>query len=106
MNRGIQRERAVAAVLRRHGYLVASLRHEFGAGDLLAVSAHTNGSVPPLLVEVKGTTDYPWRSTWGPQQRALMLQAGLQWGLEPMLAWWPPHLQGGPIWLTAEDWPA
>lgn len=101
-SRGIQRERAVAAVLRKQGYLVASLRHEFGAGDLLGVSPNGHG---PLLVEVKGTMDLPWRSTWGPEQRRLMLTAAVQWGVEPILAWWPPHLVGGPIWVPADEWP-
>lgn len=60
----------------------------------------------PLLVEVKGTKDYPWRSTWGPDARALMIEAGVTYGVEPILAWWPPSLRGGPIWLPVEDWPA
>lgn len=60
----------------------------------------------PLLVEVKGTTEYPWRSTWGPDRRAEMIEAGVTWGVEPMLAWWPPSLRGGPMWLPVEDWPA
>lgn len=93
----------MAAVLRKQGYLVSSLRHEFGAGDLLAVSPNGHRD---LLVEVKGTLDPPWRSTWGPKERQLMRVAESRWDVEPILAWWPPHLVGGPIWVPQEDWPA
>ena len=57
--RGSPRERAVAAVLRDLDYLVGSLRHTGGAGDLLAHHRQKRG----LLVEVKATTDLPWRSS-------------------------------------------
>ncbi len=108
VGRGNQRERAVAQVLRDFGYLVSSRRHEGGAGDLLAAAptflkSHTPN--PLLLIEVKGTSDVPWRSTFGPEARAEMIEAGLNYGVQPLLAWWPPSLRGGPIWLPVEDWP-
>lgn len=97
-------------MLRDYGYLVASLRHVGGPADLLAIA--TVQTTPqsslikrPLLIEVKGTTDYPWRSSWGPERRAEMTEAGKRYWLEPMLAWWPPGLRGGPMWIPAEDWP-
>ena len=100
--RGNQREQAVARLLREYGYLVASLRHVGGPADLLALPPFFVGR--PLLVEVKGTTDYPWRSTWGPDRRAEMIEAGVKYSVEPLLAWWPPG--HGPIFLPVEDWPA
>ena len=97
--RGSPTERAVAAVLRDLDYLVGSLRHTGGAGDLLAHHRQKRG----LLVEVKATTDLPWRSSFGPDKRAEMIEAGVYFGVEPILAWWPPRL--GLVWLSVEDWP-
>jgi hypothetical protein len=108
MSRGNSTENRVAQVLRDAGYMVASRRHEPGPGDLLAwrVMLTWAGSfLPPLLVEVKGTLDPPWRSTWGAARRREMLEAKITHGVEPILAWWPPYLRGGPIWLPPEDWP-
>jgi hypothetical protein len=112
--RGNQREQAVARILRELGYLVASLRHVGGPADLLALPGQPEDQLAgfniywepdiPLLVEVKGTTDYPWASSWGPSRRAEMIEAGVKWNVEPVLAWWPPN--HGPIWLPVEDWPA
>ncbi|MGH2761427.1 MAG: hypothetical protein ACRDLD_02415 [Thermoleophilaceae bacterium] len=88
-------------MLRAAGYLVASRRHEGGAGDHLAI--HPVHS--PLLVETKGTGDLPWRSTFGPLARQALTQTADAFGAEPLMAWWPPGLKCGPIWLPAEDWP-
>jgi hypothetical protein len=105
MNRGLGRERRVASLLREAGYLVASLRHFKGAGDLLAIAPYERAFWPnPLIIEVKGTTEAPWRSTFGPADRHAMIEAGKAYGAEPLLAWWPTGL-GGPIFLTPEDWP-
>lgn len=121
-SRGNQREQAVARILRDLGYLVASLRHVGGPADLLAISPHfltkhRNVGLSlrqlawqhrPLLVEVKGTTRIPWHDGDGfsPNRRAEMIEAGVSHNVEPMLAWWPPGLRGGPMWLPVEDWPA
>jgi Holliday junction resolvase len=107
--RGTGAERKTARLGKELGYLVSSLRHFGGAGDQLwtpSVDAITvrKGNTP-LLIEVKATLDPPWRSTWGPDDRRAMLQAGKRYLAEPMLAWWVPYLNGGPIWLPAEDWP-
>lgn len=122
-SRGTQRERAVATLLGELGYLVASLRHFGGPGDLLAVATAEIREAPathafaglevitqhrPLLVEVKGTTDVPWKDYkgFGRPRRDEMILAGIKWGVEAILAWWPPSLRGGPIWLPVEDWPS
>lgn len=115
--RGIGRELQVAEVLRDLGYLVASRRHEPGPGDHLAVypglgqhlSSRALFRYRPLLVETKGTVQVPWSAggdCFGPDERAALIHAGLEWNVEPVLAWWPPSLRGGPIWLPVEDWPA
>ena len=121
--RGNATEQAVERLLRALGYLTASRRHFGGAGDILALppSALMTPDIGtralrdvfgvPLLVEVKGTRDYPWASTWGPAARAAMIAAGELYGLEPLLAWWPPGITpasrgGQPMWIPAEDWPA
>ncbi len=108
-NRGSPRENAVAQVLRDFDYLVASRRHEPGAGDLLAAAPAARYWTMPhwlLLIEVKGTRDVPWADTkgFGPERRRELLETARKWNVEPMLAWWPPHL--GLIWLPASDWPA
>lgn len=105
-NRGLARERQVAQIGTALGYLVSSLRHFGGPGDQLWTPQWTSpDQLKPLLVEVKGTTDVPWWSTWGPDDRAAMIEAALVYCLEPICAWWPPRL-GAPIWLPVEDWPA
>jgi hypothetical protein len=103
-SRGTERERRVVNVLRGLNYLPASLRHLKGPGDILAIPLATDGH-RPLLVEVKGTTDLPWASTWGPEERGAMLLAGDVWNVEPILAWYPPGLRDGPIWLDETQWP-
>jgi hypothetical protein len=103
-SRGTERERRVFNVLRDLNYLTGSLRHFRGPGDLIAFPPAHRGQ-RPALIEVKGTTREPWRAGWGPQERGAMLLAGDVWGVEPLLAWWPPGLRYGPMWLTEEDWP-
>lgn len=102
--RGNRRERQVEQLLRGLGYCTSSRRHVEGPGDLLALAPVVQRH-PPLLVEVKATTDPPWRSDWGPVERGAMMLAADAWGVEPILCWWPPGLVGGPVWLTPDDWP-
>lgn len=106
MSRGTQREQWVEQALRDLNYLTASRRHLEGPGDVLALPLAYTGH-RPLLVEVKSTTDYPWRSTWGPQERGALLLAADVYGAEAMLAWWPPGVgrASGPLWLPPTDWP-
>lgn len=104
-SRGTQRERAVDQILRDLLYLTSSRRHLPGPGDILAVPLAHQGH-GSLLVEVKGTLDYPWNDTkgFGQQRRGELLLACDIYDLEPMLCWWPPHLSA-PVWLPASDWP-
>lgn len=107
--RGTPAERKVAQLGRALGYLVSSRRHEAGPGDQLWLPPVRPGmrlswDVQPLLIEVKNTTDPPWRSTWGNQERIELIAWAERWGCEPILAWLPPGL-GGIVWLPPEDWP-
>lgn len=111
MARGHRHENLTAAYLRSAGYLVASRRHEPGPGDLLAWTPHVapNGGrrlveVPPLLVEVKNTGRGPFQELTPPDRRDLLM-AEEDYGVEPILCWWPPSSSLGPFWIPAEDWP-
>lgn len=107
---GTPAEQRVARLGVSLGYLVSSRRHQGGAGDLLwtptvpaAMDATRSGQ--PLLIEVKATGDLPWRSKFGPDAREAMLAAGVRYGVEPILAWLPPGIGDGIVWLPPEDWP-
>lgn len=109
MARGLDAERRTAGVLRAAGHLVASRRHEAGPGDLLAWTPNVplNGGrrlvdVPPLLIEVKHTLQ-PFGHFGGVDRRD-MLQAAEDYGVEPILAWWPPGSRIL-IWIPPEEWP-
>lgn len=106
---GIAREREVASYYRGRGYLVASRRHEPGAGDLIAIpSAILQRADNPewstlsgLLVEVKATRR-PFER-FGPDDRRALLELALEYGLEAMLAHWPAH--GSLELMGPGDWP-
>lgn len=108
MNLGNPAENRTAAILLAHDYLPASRRHMAGPGDLLAVpknGAHVKRRA--LLVEVKRTTDGPFK-TFGPEDRDAMISAGVRYGVSPLLAWYGipgPIGTAYPIWLPVEDWP-
>lgn len=98
---GHARERAVAKYYRTFGYLVASLRHTPGPGDLLVIAPATEGG-RTWLVEVKANAAGPW-SHYGPVDRARLAHAARVYGIEAVLAWWPA---GGPLELYPEHvWP-
>lgn len=105
--RGIEIERKVARLGVELGFLVSSRRHVAGPGDQLWLptrpGVRRHGSGRPLLIEIKATLDPPWRSDWGPGERAALIEAEVEYEVEPMLCWWPPNL--GPVWLPREDWP-
>lgn len=114
--KGTRRERQIAQIGRDFGYLVSSRRHEEGPGDQLwapklrlpLASEWPHPARCPLLIEVKGTVEAPWSAgggCFGPDERAAMIEAGVQYGVAPLLAWWPPGLSA-PVWLPVEDWPA
>jgi hypothetical protein len=106
VNFGNQYENRTAEILRAHGYLVASLRHSAGAGDLLALPQWVE-DFKPLLIEVKGTRAGPWMN-FRVNDREAMLEAAYDYGVEPMLAWYGikgPVRDAQPVWLPSEDWP-
>lgn len=120
MPRGVRQGNAVevkvAKMLEAEGWIVGSRRHTGGAGDLLAVRRFYAKSDPfgnvtdqdaPFhevrLIEVKATTQVPWRSTFGPVVRQAMIEAAEKIGACPWLVWWPPR--GELKWISASDWP-
>ena len=98
-------ERRVQARLEFLEYLVSQRRHVGGAGDLLAVPFQPldpDLRLPPLLVEVKTDRAGPF-ATFRPDDRDAMIVAGLEYNVEPILAWTPdPDLI---FWVPWEDWP-
>lgn len=84
---GIVRERQVAKKLREGGCLVASRRHEGGAGDLLVMDQSGQGH----LIEVKATRR-PYER-FGPADRAALSLTASHYGLVAMLAHWPANGQ-------------
>ncbi len=104
MNKGIAVENRVAQIGRSLDYLVSGLRHEGGAGDQLWTPPRHRLDDIALLIEVKGTAEPPWRSTWGKQKRVELIARADYYNAEPILAWWPPKWPGV-IWLTPDDWP-
>jgi hypothetical protein len=98
---GLERERKVARLLQSHGYLVASLRHYGCPGDMLALHPDHR----PLVVEVKGTKDFPWNDYkgFGRPRRQELADIGESHGAEVLLCWWPPY--HGPFWIEPSEWP-
>jgi hypothetical protein len=79
------------------GYMAFSARRIRGPGDV--VGLHPDHR--PLLVEVKATKD-PF-SGFPPEDRVEMLNAGIIFDIEPILAWTPsPSII---IWIPSEEWP-
>jgi Holliday junction resolvase len=104
---GHQRERKVAEVLRREGWVVFRSSGSFGVCDLVALQGNPlqPGEDPwarALLVEVKGTARSPWVA-WGPQERHELREAAHRAGATPLLVWWPPSGEMQKLW--AKDWP-
>ena len=109
---GNARELKVMAVLASEGWLCASRRHIGGAGDILAIRpwAHDGASrkavlycCDAMLIEVKATTEVPWRSTFGPADRQALVETAEKHGAVPWLYWWPPR--GKLLRIPAEDFP-
>ena len=101
-SRGNARENAVARLLRDEGWIVGSMRHSEGGGDLMAarVRAWNHGEV--RLIEVKSTAAGPWEH-FGPRDRQLLRDYAKVAGASAWLAWWPPRktIQ----WIPSEEWP-
>lgn len=97
--RGIQRERAVKAVLLAEDWWVCRAAGSIGDADLVALKDGHR----PRLVEVKSTAGGPFEH-FRPADRADLLFAARLAGAQAVLAWWPPR--GRLHWLFPEDWPA
>ena len=105
-SRGNARENQVATLLRDEGWIVGSMRHSAGGGDLIAARLApavdwdgTNLS-KVRLVEVKSTAAGPWEH-FGPRDRQLMLDYAKVAGATAWLAWWP--LRKKIQWIPSEE---
>jgi Holliday junction resolvase len=96
--RGNAVERKVAKFYRDQGYVVASLRHEPGAGDHLAARA----GEPLLYIESKGNAGNAFMN-FRPRERAEVRGRAAKAGATPLLAHWPPR-QPLRI-LPVSEWP-
>lgn len=97
--RGNQRENDVRHHLESQGWLVGSLRHIKGAGDLLAV----HRAYRTRIVEVKSSARSPWNDFGRTDRRALRKLAE-SFDADPLLAYWP-YDRKGLRWLVEDDWP-
>ncbi len=109
-SRGIQRERDLRRQLELAGWWVGRCAGSLGDADLVAVRAQygTIMSKQVLLrqirlIEVKTTAAGPFHS-FGPKQRAELLEAARIAGAEAWLVWWPPR-QKDPQWIGPDEWP-
>jgi Holliday junction resolvase len=106
---GAQRGRDAEVRLAQHleglGWVVGSRRHIGGAGDLLAVEREDEHllTTPVWLIEVKTTTDGPWKNC-GPADRQALKDTAARVGAIPAVAWKPPR-QKHWSWLLERDWP-
>jgi Holliday junction resolvase len=88
----------VKALLEADGWFVIRAPGSLGYCDLVALKAGSK----PWMIEVKGTASGPFHS-FGPKDRAKLLEVAKQAGGQPMLLWWPPN--GEPHYLFPESWP-
>jgi Holliday junction resolvase len=85
--------------LEEAGWICGSRRHIPGAGDILA--AHSD--YRPLLIEVKTTSDGPYKN-FGPLDRYALRQAARVAGADAMLAWRPPRTKVF-RYIPSTEWP-
>jgi Holliday junction resolvase len=98
VSRGNGFENEVANNLEASGWVVASLRHRGGAGDLLAL--HRDGR--RWLIECKTTARGPF-ADYLPTQRQEALDCARRHDLTPWVVWRAP---GKPTrWIPVEGWP-
>lgn len=98
-NIGTRRELQVRDTLRADGWLAFRAPASLGVADVIALK---DGNVP-RLIEVKATHRGPFHS-FGPADRARLLEAASVAGAEPLLAWWPSRK---PLQLIpSSEWPA
>ena len=104
---GNTRELRGMDVLAAEGWLCASRRHIGGAGDILAIAPWPDPPerITARLIEVKSTARPPWQASgFGPADRQALVETALQYGAEPLLAWWPPR--GKLRWIGPSEWPS
>lgn len=98
--RGIQRERAVKAVLQEDDWVVIRAAGSLGGVDLVALKPWQT----PMLVEVKSSS--PERGPFAdfpPAEREALLLAARMAGARAVMAWWPPR--GKLRWFQPDEWP-
>jgi Holliday junction resolvase len=96
--RGRQRERQVAEKLRSEGWVVLK-GTSYGVCDLAAMRAGDK----PMLIEVKATTDGPYKN-FSPAEREVMELEADRAGARAVLAWWAPRRQLKLI--PSVEWPS
>ncbi len=96
--RGHARERSPRRLLEADGWWTCGSKGSFGDADVVALKA----GEPSRLIECKSTAAGPFHS-FGPADRAALLEAARIAGAEAWLAYWPPRrrLQ----WLHSSEWP-
>lgn len=98
MSRGIQRERDLVNDLRAEGWWALRAPASLGDVDVVALkNGHT-----PRFYEVKSTTAGPFHS-FGPKDRAELLEAAGHAGAEAFLAWKPPRAEWK--FIPPSGWP-
>jgi len=95
--RGLDRERALKALLEADDWFVVRAAGSLGNADLVALKR----GAPPRLIEVKS----PRRpfERFGPVARRELRHAARQAGAEAWLVHWPAR--GKPQWHHEDDWP-
>lgn len=95
---GHNRERKYRDLLREDGWFVMRAPASVGVCDLLALKAGQT----PRMIEVKGNAGSPYK-TFGPADRAALIEAARLAGANPELVHWPPN--GYPVSIQAAQWP-
>lgn len=103
MSRGINRERQVRRLMEADGYWTTRSAGSLGDADVTALKARAGGGTTAVMVEVKSTKAGPFHS-FGPADRAELIEAAVKTGATPVLCWWPSRAQ--PTWIPVKDWPA
>jgi Holliday junction resolvase len=98
MSRGIQRERQVRQVLEADGWWTARAAGSLGDADVIALKRGHR----PQMIEVKSTAAGPFHS-FGPKDRAELLEAAECAGADAFLAYWPSR--GKLKFIAPTDWP-
>jgi len=104
--RGNAGENKIARILREQGWVVGSMRHSLGAGDLIAVRQFEELPLQKVaevrLIEVKATKRTPFQA-FLPAERKSMLEYAALAGATAWVAWLPPR--AAIRWIPSEDWP-